>query len=248
MSWNPAQYERFQNERRRPFLDLLSLIDPRPNMRILDLGCGTGELTAYLHEQLGASETLGVDSSEAMLRKSESLRKESLRFEQNTIEAFTPRDNYDLVLSNAALHWVADHEGLFRRLRDVLTEHGQLAIQMPANDEHASHVTAADVARRFEIKPRHDPLLAPERYASLLYELGLKRQHVRVQIYGHELESSRAVVEWVKGTLLTDYEKQLSAEDFKRFVAEYERDLIAKIGDKRPYFYTYKRILMWGAL
>jgi len=69
VSWNPDQYERFKAERKQPFVDLLALVEHRPNMRVLDLGCGTGELTRELHETLGARATVGVDNSEAMLAK-----------------------------------------------------------------------------------------------------------------------------------------------------------------------------------
>ena len=68
--WNPAQYERFRDERARPFFDLLDLVQPRPELRVVDLGCGTGELTRELHEQLSARETIGIDNSPAMLAKS----------------------------------------------------------------------------------------------------------------------------------------------------------------------------------
>ena len=79
MSWDVDQYERFKNERAQPFRDLAALIEPRANMRIVDLGCGTGELTRELHEQLSASETLGIDSSQSMLQKASS--SGTLRFE-----------------------------------------------------------------------------------------------------------------------------------------------------------------------
>ena len=247
MSWDPAQYEKFRIERRQPFLDLLALVERRPGLRVLDLGCGTGELTRTLHDELGAATTLGLDSSEEMLRKSERYRSDSLRFERGEIETFQTNEQWDLIFSNAALHWVADHDKVLERLTGFLAPNGQLAIQMPANDEHASHRTAAAVASRFGIEPRHDPLLTPERYATLLHRLGYRRQIVRVQIYGHELPRSRDVVEWVKGALLTDYERQLTPADYQRFLEEYERDLIAEIWDTAPYFYTYKRILMWAA-
>ena len=68
-AWDPAQYERFRAERARPFVDLLALVRPRPGMRVVDLGCGTGELTARLHRELAAGETLGIDRSEAMLAR-----------------------------------------------------------------------------------------------------------------------------------------------------------------------------------
>lgn len=245
MSWNPEQYERFKAERKQPFLDLLSLVEHHPRMRVVDLGCGTGELTRELHAHVHADETIGIDNSETMLLKSDAFGGEMLRFVRGDIEAFVADRPFDLIFSNAALHWLPHHHDLIRRLASFLTPHGQIAIQMPHNDTHPSHSVAADVAEDFGIARKHDPLLEPEEYATLLHAIGFRRQQVRMQIYGHELESSRAVIEWVKGTLLTDYEKRLG-DRFPKFLEEYSRRLLAKIGDRKPYFYTYKRVLMWG--
>ena len=65
--WDPAQYHRFRNERRQPWEDLVALVEVRPDMRVVDLGCGSGELTRELAERLGAASVLGIDSSAAML-------------------------------------------------------------------------------------------------------------------------------------------------------------------------------------
>src|SRR6202171_3298896 len=106
--WSPEQYERFKDERSLSFWDLVALVEHRPRMRVVDLGCGTGELTRELHEQLHAEETLGIDSSETMLLKGSAFGNELLRFEQGNIEAFVTDRPYDLIFSNAALHWVPD--------------------------------------------------------------------------------------------------------------------------------------------
>jgi len=64
-------------------------------------------------------------------------------------------------------------------------------------------------------------------------------------VYGHELESTAAVIDWVKGTLLTDYERRLG-DRYSTFLEQYSKQLLARLGDKRPYFYTYKRVLIWA--
>jgi trans-aconitate 2-methyltransferase len=246
--WSPEQYERFKAERHQPFDDLLALIARRPNMRVVDLGCGTGELTRELHESLEATETLGIDDSETMLLKAEHFEGEMLHFERGNIEAFIADEPFDLVFSNAALHWVPDHESLFARLTGFLSPHGQLAIQMPANDSHPSHRVAADVAVELGLPRRPDYVLCVERYAELLYRLGYTQQHVRMQVYGHLLPSSADVVEWVRGALLTHYEALLSPDRFADFVDVYRARLAEALGESTPYFYTYKRVLLWAIL
>ncbi len=115
-------------------------------MRIVDLGCGTGELTREMHRRLAAGETVGIDSSPAMLAKSAEFAGDGLRFEQGDITAFAADGAFDLVFSNAAIQWVSDHEPLFARLAAALSPTGQLAVQMPANNDHPSHVTAFAIA------------------------------------------------------------------------------------------------------
>ena len=244
MSWDVDQYERFKTERAQPFRDLAALIEPRPNMRVVDLGCGTGELTRELHEQLGASETLGIDSSESMLQKA--APSGTLYFQLGDIESFLSEQPFDLVFSNAALHWIPDHERLFTNLVSLLAPNGQLAVQMPANHDHPSHRIAAELATSFGIAPRTINILAPESYADLLHRLGFARQHVRLQVYAHVLPSTADVVEWTKGSTLTPYREALPSERYEEFLAEYTDRLVAALGDSRPYFYTFKRVLMWA--
>jgi trans-aconitate 2-methyltransferase len=251
--WNPEQYGRFRDERARPFFDLLDLVQPRPGMRVVDLGCGTGELTREMHRRLAARETIGIDNSPAMLAKSAVFAGDGLRFEQGDIAAFTSEEDYDLVFSNAALHWIPDHETLLPRLAVALTATGQLAVQVPANDDHASHATAVEVAREAPFREalgghvRQSPVLVPEVYATHLHRLGFREQHVRLQVYAHELESREAVVEWVRGSVLAAYERRLPAELWPRFLERYRERLLPKLEDARPFFYPFKRVLLWGS-
>jgi trans-aconitate 2-methyltransferase len=254
--WNPAQYERFKDERSKPFFDLLGLVRRRPDMRVVDLGCGTGELTRAMHESLGASETVGVDSSGAMLAKAAAFAGAGLRFEKGDIATFeSPFEAerpVELIFSNAAIHWVSDHPRLLARLAAMLGPGGQLAVQIPANDDHLSHTVAAEVAREAPFGPllggyqRVFPNLTLEGYAVLLHRLGFKEQIVRMDVYAHLLGTRSDVVEWVKGSLLTDYEKRLPADVWPQFLARYRERLLPQLEDEAPYFYPFKRTFFWA--
>ena len=244
--WDPGQYQRFKDERAQPFQDLVALIERRPRMRIVDLGCGTGELTHALQEHLAAEETIGIDRSETMLLESAPFSSQGLRFERGEIEGFVTDRPFDLVFSNAALHWIADHEHLFASLVALLAPRGQLAVQMPANHDHPSHRIAAELAPSFGLERRVTNILPPERYASLLHRLGFVRQHVRLQVYSHVLPSTRDVVEWTKGSTLTPYREALAPDRYEEFLVQYTTRVVEALGDERPYFYTFKRVLLWG--
>jgi len=253
-TWDPAQYERFARERSAPFFDLLDLTEPRPGGRVVDLGCGTGELTRALHERSRAHSTLGLDSSPAMLERSADHAGEGVSFELGDIAGWAPSAPVDLVFSNAALHWVDDHEALLARLTRALSSGGQLAVQVPANHDHPSHLVAQRVAAEPPFAAalggyvRRSPVLAPERYARLLHRLGYDVQHVRLQVYLHVLPDAAAVVDWVKGTLLTDYRRRLPEPVYEEFLARYRELLATALPDERPFAFPFKRILLWGRL
>jgi trans-aconitate 2-methyltransferase len=250
-TWDPERYGRFAAERAAPFHDLLALVSPVPGGRVVDLGCGSGELTAQLHRLLAAGETLGLDSSPAMLERAAALAADGLRFELRDIAGFRG-GGWDVVFSNAALHWLPDHEALFGRLVAALAGGGQLAVQMPANHDHPTHLVAAEVAGEEPFGSalggyrRTSPVQAPEWYATLLDRLGLVEQHVRLQVYLHHLAGREEVVEWVRGTLLTDYAARLPPELFERFLAGYRARLLPLLEDTSPYRYPFKRLLLWG--
>jgi trans-aconitate 2-methyltransferase len=258
--WNPDQYHRFANERTQPFHDLLALVRrDRPVRRAVDLGCGSGELTAFAADSLRTDHLLGIDSSPAMLAAAAPHERDGLRFQPGDIGEWTGTRDLDLVLANASLQWVPDHATVLRRWTAALAPGGQLAVQVPANAEQPSHTVAAEVAARPHFAdefgpegPPRDPVadhvLAPEQYARLLHELGFVEQHVRLQVYPHLLPQSRDVVEWVRGTTLTRFQKVMSADAFAQFLAEYEERLLEVIGQHRRYFFPFRRILFWARL
>ncbi|MCW5892904.1 MAG: methyltransferase domain-containing protein [bacterium] len=251
-AWDPQCYERFRAERREPYDDLVALIAVRPGLRVVDLGCGTGDLTADLHRRLDAAETLGIDASARMLAQAPADPGDGLRFRAGDVGAFADTGRWDVVFSNAALQWIPDHPALFARLRAALAPGGQLAVQMPANFDHPSHTAAAAVAATPPFRdalvgpPRIRAVLPPEDYALLLDRLGAARQHVRLQVYGHHLASRDEVVTWTRGTLLTDYERRLPPGLFTDFVAAYRARLTALLPDERPFFFPFKRLLLWA--
>ena len=206
-------YDRFKAERRQPFDDLLARCRPIPGGRAVDLGCGTGELTAELHRALGAARTTGIDSSPAMLERARSLGRPGLDFSLGDLGAWDGPP-VDLVVANASLHWVSDHPSLLAQLRGGLAPGGQLAFQVPANFDHPSHT----LARRVAAEPpfaqalgasapadRGDSVLSPTAYAEVLHALGAVEQSVAPSTSTRHLAQTRPTRSssgcW--GTLLT---------------------------------------------
>jgi trans-aconitate 2-methyltransferase len=253
-TWDPRQYDKFQREREQPFYDLLAMVRPGVGMRVVDLGCGTGKLTRVLHQRLQALETIGIDSSASMLAATRTTPPlAGLRFQQGTIEEFARHGSSpDLIFSNAAFHWVDCHEALVRALFDALGRGGQLAFQLPAQHEDPSHVVAQDLAAEEPFRSalggwrKPQPVLTADAYARLLFKCGFADTKVRLIVYPHVLARPADVIEWMKGTLLTEYARHLPAELFEPFVDEYRRRLVERLEPAEPFFFPFKRILCWG--
>ena len=243
--WNPKRYERFERERSQPFFDLLAGVEAVPGGRVLDLGCGTGKLTAELHAQTHAARTLGIDRSESMLESA--ISGSSLEFRRVAIEEFEPDAPYDVVFSNAALQWLPDHESLFARIAAWVAPGGQLAVQMPANQHHISHEVARRIAAdEFGVDPRGTSVLRPDDYAVTLHRLGFASPTVRLNVYLHQLDGPEAVVEWVAGTLLNAYRARMEPAEFDRFTLRHREALLDALPDDRPFPFTFPRILLWA--
>ncbi|MDA3039558.1 MAG: methyltransferase domain-containing protein [Actinomycetota bacterium] len=252
-AWQPAQYNRFATERRQPFDELVSLCHPVQGGVIYDLGCGTGALTAELADRLDARVVIGTDSSPAMLAEAAALATDRVRFEPGDLRSFSPSEAPDLILSNAALQWAGDHATVLADWRRQLPPEGQLAVQIPTNGDHPAYLLAAglghELADWFPDGPpglAPDTVQVPEFYAQTLQDLGAREQHVALRVFTHLLDSTASVTEWIKGTSLNRFRVALGDERFAEFEAEYTRRLIAELGDRQPYLFTFKRILFWA--
>lgn len=249
MAWDPQQYLKFRDQRFAPFEDLVSLIEPKPRMNVVDLGCGTGELTARLLDRLPESRILGLDSSAEMLKLAQAYAGPRLRFDQQDLRDLAGR--FDLIFSHAAIQWADDHERLIPALFDRLNHGGQLAVQIPANHDHFTHVTIAALASDEPFRSalngwtRTSPVLPVERYAELLFAAGAERIHARLQVYGHVLESADAMLEWTRGTTMVPYLERLPAHLHEPFLDAY-RERLRRRFPQKPVYYAFKRILFAG--
>jgi trans-aconitate 2-methyltransferase len=246
MPWNPEIYTRFEKERYAPFEDLAALVKHRHGLYGIDLGCGTGELTKRLQERLPGSTFLGIDSSSEMLVRAKNLERTDLRFEQIPIEEV--EGSWDLIFSHAALHWVADHPELLRRLFAMLNQPGQLVVQVPSNYNHPVMRLIPETAGEEPFvsalngwkQPVH--VLKIAEYAQILYDLGAANITIYEKIYPYVLKDSDALAEWTSGTALVPYMERLPEELKEPFMKEYRRKLHQKY-PQSPVFFGFARIL-----
>ncbi len=226
-SWNPAQYLKFGNERLQPAIDLIARIPLDSPGVIYDLGCGTGSGTRMLKERWPAANVTGVDASESMLERTRDLAGE-ISWQQADLNTWEPGAPPDLLFSNAALHWLDNHETLFPRLLDRLGDGGVLAVQMPHNFSAPSHSSIAETVRsgpwRQALEPhlREQPVMESSAYFDLLSPL-CSRIDMWETTYFHVLAGEDPVVEWTKGSILTPILGVLPGGEQERFLKEYRR-------------------------
>ncbi|MGF1639810.1 MAG: methyltransferase domain-containing protein [Rhodospirillales bacterium] len=136
--WNPATYLAFEGERIRPALGLIGRIDIDAPATIVDLGCGTGNVTRMLAARWPGAAVTGVDSSVEMLAAARA-RPSAIAWIEADLADFGPERPADVLFSNAALQWLDDHATLLPRLVAALAPGGVLAVQMPRNYDQPSH-------------------------------------------------------------------------------------------------------------
>ncbi|MCU4802296.1 methyltransferase domain-containing protein [Halobacteria archaeon HArc-gm2] len=118
--WDAGDYDgdhAFVHEMGASVVDLL---DPAPGERVLDLGCGTGHLTAEITAAVGdEGHVVGVDQSAEMVAEARE-QYPGLAFERADATEFASDEPFDAVFSNAALHWMTDQDAVVERVADAL--------------------------------------------------------------------------------------------------------------------------------
>jgi trans-aconitate 2-methyltransferase len=213
--WDPGQYGKYGDERSRPFVELLARIDVARGgdaadpAYVVDLGCGPGNLTRLLADRWPGAEILGVDSSTDMVDAAQEHAIDGrLEFVVGDIATWRTARSVDVLVANAALHWVPGHVDLIGGFADLLAPGGVLAFQVPDNFVEPSHTLLRDLRQ----SPRWRERLGadadrgaaverPETYLRALVAAGLVPDVWQTD-YLHVLTGANAVLEWVKGTAL----------------------------------------------
>lgn len=231
MSWSAHQYSRFEADRNRPIVDLLSRLPDVGISKVVDIGCGPGNSTALLRQRYPQASIHGIDSSADMVAAARQ-RLPDIDFQAIGIADWAPDAPPDLVLANAVLQWLPDHERLFPRLLDQLAPGGRLAVQMPDNLDEPAHVLMREVAGRPRWAHAFDDVgaLRAPRHDAAWYVQRLDDHVAAIDVwrttYYHRLDSGLdGVVEWFKGSALRPYLDRLPAADRPAFLAAYREAL-----------------------
>ena len=250
MAWNPEQYTLFSDHRLRPAMDLLAQVPINPPSVVYDLGCGTGNVTSLISQHWNDAVVVGIDSSEEMLAKA---RKDhpSIEWKLGDISNFSPTSKGNLIFSNAALHWLDDHETLFPMLLSKLRSGGVLAVQMPKNFNAPSHQNIYDLAQtpRWIDTLGHLVRPAPVHninwYFDLLSPLA-RRINIWETTYFQVLNGKNAVLEWTRSTALRPFLQALEDGNVKAFETEYADRLVEAYPQRRDgsTLYPFSRLFI----
>jgi trans-aconitate 2-methyltransferase len=228
MSWSAAQYSKFEDERSRPARDLVAHIPDGNVAEAVDIGCGPGNSTQLLQQRFPHAIVTGIDSSPDMIEAARK-RLPGVRFEiADIVEWKKAGPLFDVILSNAVLQWVPDHESLFPALLARLTRGGRLAVQMPHTLEEPASRLMREIASDGPWAHKLTGVASTRviRHNANWYYRLLRECDARVDIwqttYLHPLAGAGAVVEWFKGSGLRPYLEPLDTTERAKFLARYE--------------------------
>ncbi|TDW44332.1 trans-aconitate 2-methyltransferase [Flavobacterium sp. 270] len=251
MTWDPHKYNQFKEDRFKPFADLTSHIIDKPNLKVIDLGCGTGELTQKLTQLLTDPIILGIDSSPEMLAKISD--QENLKFKQLSITDQLKEDTkWDLIFSNAALQWIDDHNELFTKIISRINPGGQLVVQMPQQNENVLNkilfnlVQEEPYASYLKNWTRPSPVLTLDEYAKILFDNGGKDLVLYEKVYPLISNKKDDFFDFISGSALTVYQERLKENEFQELSLEF-KNRIDKHFPVVPSIYAFKRLILYAS-
>ncbi|GAA5072553.1 trans-aconitate 2-methyltransferase [Nocardia iowensis] len=222
--WDPKKYLDFADHRARPFFELIARIDAEKPRRVVDLGCGPGNLTGVLADRWPGAHLDALDSSPEMVQEA---KQRGIAARVLDVHDWQPDPETDVVVCNAVLQWVPDHLALLAEWLPALPAGAWFAMQVPGNFDAPSHreIRALATEPRWrselaEIALRSaDAVPTPAEYATVLAVDDIAVD-VWETTYLQRLSGPDPVLEWVTGTALRPIRAALDDEDWREFRTE----------------------------
>jgi trans-aconitate 2-methyltransferase len=227
-SWNPADYAANSASQLNWARELIARLAFRGDERILDVGCGDGKITAELARAVPRGAAVGVDASEEMIRFARQAFPPGpgLRVEFQAMDARRLRfdDRFDLVFSNAALHWVDDHQAFLRGAAACLRPGGRLLVSCggQGNAQEVFVVLRAEIRLKrwrefFRKLERPYFFYGPDEYRVWLREAGFTAQIVRLVEKDMTHPGAEGLAGWIRTTWLP-YLQRVPPERREEFI------------------------------
>ena len=205
MPWDPSRYLQYADERGRPFVELLARVPADRPRRVVDLGCGPGNLTTLLSRRWPAAAVTGVDSSPEMVAAATAAAGDGgVSYVLGDLRDWRPEEPVDVLVSNAALQWVPGHLELLPALLGTVTPGGWFAFQVPGNFDEPSHTLRHELAADPRFAPHLHDVASPQAFGADVYLERLAALGCTVDAwettYLHVLAGEDPVFDWVVGT------------------------------------------------
>lgn len=222
--WDPVKYLDYADLRGRPFYDLIGRIGAAAPRRVVDLGCGPGNLTVSLRERWPSATLEASDSSPEMVQAA---RAAGLDAQVLDVHDWKPAPDADVVVTNAVLQWVPDHRELLKRWIGQLPSGAWFGMQVPGNFGAPSHTLVRELAATPSWAPQLESLVfrdhgvvgEPQEYGDLFADAGCVADAWETT-YVQRLAGENAVLEWITGTALRPIKAALDEASWQRFRSE----------------------------
>lgn len=188
--WDSQDYAAHSEVQQQWALELIEKLGLGKNEHLLDIGCGDGKVTAVLARYLPGGRVTGIDSSAEMIalaEKNHGTTATNLSFLLQDAGSLSFVQEFDVVFSNAALHWVIDHRPVLRGIYQALKPEGRVLVQMGGKGNAAPVVRAMETVMKAEQWQEYFTgftfpygFYSPKEYTPWLKEAGLTIQSIKL--------------------------------------------------------------------
>ena len=251
VEWSPLQYLRYQDERSRPFLELLNRVDCSSPDEVVDLGCGPGNATMMLRDRWPNAKVIGVDNSREMLAQAQPLAlADKLEFQLDDVSTWSSDDLLDVIVSNAAFQWIPGHLARFKDFAEMLKPEGWFAFQVPNMAQEPSHVmlnelgTSSRWRDQLERFTHSMSVNTITEYIDTLQACGCAVDAWETT-YMQVLPGDNAVLEWARGSSMRPFLTALGPEEATEFATAFgERVARAYPKNSHGTVYRFRRMFV----
>jgi trans-aconitate methyltransferase len=236
--WSAADYASNSKVQQKWARELIAQLELRGDERILDVGCGDGKITAEIARALPKGSAVGVDASPQMIEFANKTfpasKNSNLEFYVMDARHIEFQRKFDLVFSNAALHWVSDHQAFLRGAASVLRPGGRLTVSCGgkgnAQDVFVALLPEMKSQRWREFfRKMEAPYFfhSPDEYKKWLPHFGFETRSVKLAPKDATYEGAEGLATWVRTTWLP-YTQRVPEDLREEFIAAVVQRYVAK--------------------